>query len=363
MSQRIVIIGIGLLLSVFLATAAFGGCENDLMFARGLEDPAQAFIAEPLDFSKPFKMNKVMGIYVIDRGVNFYRDENNNYELSQCRMQQVSCSPGLTGGAYFGQGNPGYIDLTSANPHKHLNWGVSAPGTYFFEFKLTNAKDINGNPLRDSPVFLMVFIAERDYAAVDVKTAHRMPNGSKVEIGDLKSSTSGDFNGFIYAQTTGRYAGIRVVPNTTIPPGTTFSAKGILGQVGGERTFTINEITSSSAGSAPEPVLMLTKCLGGPGEVINTPSSADAVGLRTTGTLVKVCGTLRQNSYGDVFIDDGCGVQYDPEVKGCRIALEGLVTPFTLPTAGFASVTGISGVDDNLLPVIRPRSSSDVQTY
>ncbi len=352
-----------LVMTILLANAGVGGCENDLQFGLNLDDTTQAFIAEPLDFSKPFKMNQVMGVYVVDRGVNFYRDEFGRYELSEARMQQVSYSPGLTGGAHFGDGKPGYLDLTSANPHKHMNWGVSSPGTYLFEFKLTNAKDANGNPLKDSPVFLMVFIAGRDYALVDVKTAHRMPDGSKVEIGGLKANTNGDFDGFIYAQTTGRYAGIRVIPNTPIALGTTFTAKGVLGRNGGERTLSIHEVTTSSPGSAPGPLLVTTKCLGGPGEVINTPSSVGAVGLRTTGMLVKVCGTIHYNGIGDAFIDDGAGVQNDLEARGCRIALEGLVTPFALPSQGFVSVTGISGVDQDLRPVIRPRSQSDIQTY
>ena len=352
-----------LLMTVALADAGMGGCENDLQFGLNLYDNTQAFVAEPLDFSKPFKMNQVMGAYVIDRGVNFYRDEFGNYEISEVRMQQVSCSPGLIGGAYFGGSNPGYLDLTSANPHKHVNWGVSSPGTYFFEFKLTNAKDINGNPLKDSPVFLMVFIAGRDYALVDVKTAHRMPDGSKVEIDGLVANTADDFDGFIYSQSTYGYAGIRVIPNTPIALGTMFTAKGVLGRNGGERTLSIQEVTMSSPGSAPEPLFMTTKCLGGPGEVINTPSSVGAVGLRTTGMLVKVSGMIRYNTTGDAFIDDGAGIQNDPETRGCRIALEGLVEPFTLPSQGFASVTGISGVDQNLRPVIRPRSVDDIQTY
>jgi len=354
---------LGVLLVAVSLTAAMAGCENDLMFARDIDDPSRVSIAEPLDFSKPFKMNRVMGVYVIDRGVNFYRDEFGNYEISEVRMQQVSCSPGLIGGTYFGGSNPGYIDLNSANPHRHLNWGVSSPGTYFFEFKLTNAKDINGNPLKDSPVFLMVFIAGRDYALVDVKTAHRMPDGSKVEIDGLVANTADNFDGFIYSQSAYGYAGIRVIPITPIALGTMFTAKGVLGRNGGERTLAIQEVTKSSPGSPPKPLFITTKCLGGPGEAINTPSSVGAIGLRTTGMLVKVSGMIRYNTAGDAFIDDGSGIQNDPETRGCRIALEDLVEPLALPSQGFASITGISGVDHNLLPVIRPRSADDIQTY
>jgi len=363
MPNRILLPALGLLLTALSATAVLGGCENDLMFARDPDNPGRAFIAEPLDFSKPFKMNPVMGVYVIDRGVNFYRDESGQYELSQARMQQVSYTPGLTGGAYFGDGKPGYLDLTSANPHKHMNWGVSSPGTYLFEFKLTNVKDINGNPLGDSPVFLMVFIAGRDYALVDLKTAHRMPDGSNVEIENLKSNAGNVFDGFVYAQTAGRCAGIRVIPGTTIDLGTTFSAKGILGRTGGERTLSIHEITSSTPGDPPQPLFVTMRCLGGPGEVINTPSSVGSVGLRTTGLLVKVSGTIHYNGLGHAFIDDGAGIQNDPEARGCRIALEDLLTPFTLPSQGFITLIGISGVDQDLFSVIRPRSSDDLQTY
>jgi len=196
---------------------------------------------------------------------------------------------------------------------------------------------------------------------VDIRTAHRMPDGSKVEIEGLNTSTSGELDEFIYAQIAGRCAGIRVIPDEQIDLGTTFTAKGVLGHSGGERTFSIYEITSSSPGSAPDPLFMTTKCLGGPGEVINTPSSVGAVGLRTTGLLVKICGIIRYNGIGDAYIDDGAGMQNDPEVSGCRIALEDLLAPPVLPSQGFVCVTGISGVAQDLLPVIRPLSISSSQ--
>ena len=344
-------------LTALTAAVIRAGCENDLMFGVGLDDPQQAFVAEPLNFSTPFTMNRVLNFYVIDRGVNFFRNEMGAYELGSVRVQQVSCTPGLTGGAFFGGSNPGYLDLNASNPHKHLNWGVSAPGTYFFEFRLTNAIDINGAPLKDSPVFLMVFVADTGYAAADVKTACRMPDGSKVAISDLIASSDTQFAGLQYAQSSDRRGGIRLQTSAPVPIGTRFSVTGVLGTVGGERTLTVHEVTASAPETAPQPLMTRTSCLGGFGEVINMPSSVGASGLRTTGLLVKVCGRISYNAYADAFIDDGAGVTNEPGVTGVRISMDDLLSPFDLP----AEVTGISGVDENLMPVIRPRASTDVR--
>ncbi len=229
--------------------------------------------------------------------------------------------------------------------------------------KYSEYEDINGNPLKDSPVFIMVFIADRNYAQVDVKTAYRMPDNSPVEIANLLTSTSSEFYGFSYAQTTGGYAGLRLMPDLMIEKGTNFTAKGVLCSTGGERALFVEEVLSPTQVNAPKPIFLSTKCLGGPGEVINTPSSVGSAGLRTTGLLVKVCGNIYYNSAGDAFVDDGTNIHNDPEAKGCRISLEYIMTSVALPSKGFASITGISSVDDNLLPIIRPRSQSDILTY
>ncbi len=338
------------------ANLSFGGCENDLMFALSLENPNQAWIAEPLDFSKPFKMNRILNTYVIDRGVNFYRNDQGNYELSEVRMLQVFCSPGLVGGTYFGGNNPGYMDLTSANPHKHLNWGVSSPGTYFFEFKLVNAKDIYGNPLKDSPVFLMVFIAGVDYANVNLKTAHKLPDTSKVQVSDIVINASNCFDGFMYGQTANRSAGVRIHNANQFPIGSLIGIRGSMGTIGGERFIQVEQLVSSTQSTAPEPLTMISKSVGGFGELLNTPSSLNAYGLRTTGLLINVSGNIKYDDNNNAYVDDGSF----NDGLGLRIATDGLVNTIDLPTSGFITITGISGVDSELKPVIRPRFQTDI---
>lgn len=114
--------------------------------------------------------------------------DDDSYLFSQLTIQQVSISDGLTAiyqfdgvTKVFGPADQGYRgtwtlsedklfeDQISAGPgskgkllyfHQHFDFAADAPGDYYFTFKIVNAKDLQGNPLPDSDVFSIHYIAD-----------------------------------------------------------------------------------------------------------------------------------------------------------------------------------------------------------
>jgi hypothetical protein len=371
----------GIMPSLLAALAALSGLlspamaqhENDLHF--GIADGRLA-VCQPPSFEVPKVMYFVSGAYIRDQGVDFFVPlGSSTYQLSSVTWRQVEISAGLVGGSRFGSGNPGYLDLNANGPHLHLPFVAASPGTYSFTFRLENGIDRYGAPVPDSGLLKMIWVAGSNYARVDFATLRNLPdtpygapgNGfAGVDIDGLVVSAV--FASGFYAQTEGRTGGVFVETGESVSAGDRVRVKGWLSTHGAERWIQAVEVTSTE-GPEPAPVFVKTRDVGGASSGRHTPGTKDGIGVSTTGLLVRVAGVIRYDMWGSAYICDGSGAPDDGSgIPGVRISQEMLSQPIELPADGsWAAITGISGTEvvgeSDVLPVIRPRSGTDVTSY
>ncbi len=372
MRKIIYVLAACFLAATLLPTCALGQHEHDLHFGN---DNGTLAIKRPPNFEVPKIMNDAGPVYVRDQGVDFYVPSGwTHYELSQMRMQQDYITPGLTGGSYFGGSNPGYLDLDSSGPHIHMAFATTSPGTYFFEFHLTNGLDWWGVPVADSGKITMIWVADSNYAEVDLFHIRNMPdtpsgspgNGfAGVEVNGLVVSSGNAFYDGFYAQTSDRSAGIYIESTQSVSAGDVIDVQGTLKTSGGERIIDADSVTISS-GNAPEPMFMPTRSLaaGAPGK--HSPATYEGAGLSPTGMLVKLAGVVRYDTWGDAYLDDGSILpDYGNEKPGIRIDTYKLSSPITLPADGtFTTIVGIAATEKtfsgDVVPILRPRGQMDI---
>ncbi len=147
-------------------------------------------------------------------------------------------------------------------------------------------------------------------------------------------------------------SGIRV--NGTPPTeGSYADISGNLNTLNGERVIIPWHIESSPGPGTPDPLFMLTRCVGGARLNPYTPGITSGIGTNNIGLLIATAG--RVTRIGNSFlIDDGSGTQLEVDST----------TLTNLPDDGcFVFVTGIRGTrqsDDRILPLLKPRRNSDV---
>jgi hypothetical protein len=358
--------------ALVLAAAPMSAHENDLLF--GSED-GRAAVLHPAAYECPRIMlptGPPLNLWVRDIGVDFARETPGGpYFLQSVTWQQVAHTPGLTVGSAFGDGRPGFVNLTSAAPHVHFQAAARSAGTYILRSFLRNAVSREGAPLSPSPEFYTILVAGSDYAHVDLPLLRNLPdtppgspaNGyAGVEVQGLTVSTGAAFAGGFYAQTPGRSAGIFVQSSAAVAEGDTVRVRGKLATVGGERVI-VADTVEAQPGQPPRPLGMTVRSLGGASMGRYTPGTDGGVGVSSAGLLVRVAGTLREHA-GVLYLDDG-SFPLEGQPPGVPISLERLASPFSLPEPGsHVIVTGICGQapdgQGRLRPVLQPRRPEDI---
>jgi hypothetical protein len=104
------------------------------------------------------------------------------------------------------------------------------------------------------------------------------------------------------------------------------------------RLMTASVVVNNGAGTAIKPVIVTEKYSGGKQPNGNTPAVTGGKGIYGVGLLVKIAGSLSQDSVShDYYLDDGSGL-LDGTIKGMK------VISLTTPPTGNKRVTGVIGI-------------------
>lgn len=366
------------------AVSASAQHENDMHF--GVAD-GKMTVKAPTTCEVPKIMYYNDSYWVRDQGTDgvLVSGSPSYYELKSETWQQISYTPGLVYGGWFGQDwlsnppKPGFVNLDDgSNRHTHKNVMAGFAGTYLLKLYLKNGVDHYGNHVQDSDPWTMIWVTcdpnnleAPAYAQVDLPLLRNLPDTppnptdsgfAGVDVSSLVAS--GIFPSGFYAQTENQTGGVFVRTTQAVSLGDRVRVKGNLSTNGSERIFTATEAISATPGLAPKPLGVTTRLIGGGPAGKYTPGTKGGVGLSTTGLLVRVGGVIRYSGTSS-YISDGCTMPSG--LPGVRISQDLLGAPLTLPTDGNPlAISGISGtevVGVDVLPLIRPRGQADVTSY
>jgi uncharacterized lipoprotein YddW (UPF0748 family) len=180
------------------------------------------------------------------------------------------------------------------------------------------------------------------------------------------STVSAKFTGYLYVEdSTERASGIRVQSSAAVVLDQTAQVFGRLTVIDGlERALTDCKVVPGAMGTEVQPLVMVTKWLGGGALNAHTPGVSDGFGPNNVGLLVTIVGTVKDKQPGYIYVSDGSNV---PDSSGnieVRVDTTYLADP---PEIGkHVVITGISTVYDTgaaHVRMIRVRSDADVTSY
>lgn len=366
------------------AVSASAQHENDLHFGVA---SGKMLVKAPATCEVPKILYYNGSYWVRDQGIDgvLVLGSPSYYELKSETWQQVSYTPGLVYGGWFGQDwlgsppKPGFVNLDDgSNRHAHKNVMAGVAGTYVIKTYLTNGVDHFGNRVQDSDPWTMIWVTcdpnnldAPAYAQVDLPLLRNLPDTppnptdsgfAGIDVSSLV--VSGVFPSGFYAQAENQTGGVFVRTTATVSLGDRVRVKGNLSTNGSERVITATEPISATAGIPPKPLGVITRSIGGGSAGKYTPGMKGGLGISTTGLLIRVAGVVHYSGT-DAYINDGS--QLPSGLPGVRISQDLLGTPLSLPADGKPlAISGISGtevVDGNILPMIRPRGQADVNSY
>ncbi|MCC6484601.1 MAG: PQQ-dependent sugar dehydrogenase [Armatimonadetes bacterium] len=183
-----------------------------------------------------------------------------------------------------------------------------------------------------------------------------MPDGVAIALADKIVSAS-LAQGFV-VQESDRSAGVRVSSSQGSSAGQTVAIGGVLGTQGLERYVAADTVYLLNSASAPQPLYLRHRDLGGTTGLAPTPGVSGAISLFNVGLLVKVSGIVTYAEAGSFYLDDGSGLLDGSGHRGVRAYSSKQVL-----TGDFVTVTGICGLEAapaGARAVVRARSDSDV---
>lgn len=193
-----------------------------------------------------------------------------------------------------------------------------------------------------------------------IAEARMLEDGSVVKLSDVAISAKTGAVGpdFFYIEQMDRVAGIRVIGSTGLAEGTKVNVIGTLTTVGVERAVLLDDIEEIASASAPEPLAMITRSIGG-GSVPPVNGVTDGVGLNNVGLLVRVAGQVVPGSgSGTEFVISDGG---NADGLLCRVG-----SGMTVPESGFVAVTGVVSLEDFggvRKPVLLVRKQQDIRSF
>lgn len=209
-----------------------------------------------------------------------------------------------------------------------------------------------------------------------IAQAKEYPDGTIVQLqGKVVTVGTDRFSGQFYVEDPYRTSGIRVAVGSSgisVREGNLVNVTGTITTSYGERQITNPSATViETEVSVTDPLSMLTRDVGGAALNTYTPGVLGGVGVHNTGLLVRIWGRVLQVNTDSKFfyVDDGSGLSDGMGRIGLRVSCGGLAAgnSITLPPVGsYVQVTGISTKQlsgGNLIPVVRPRSQSDIIVY
>lgn len=180
--------------------------------------------------------------------------------------------------------------------------------------------------------------------------------------------------GYFYIQEPLRGSGIRISNTSasrTVQPGSTVTIAGTISSQDGERVITASSVTTTGTATAPKPIGLTNKALGGGWFNAYTPGITDSSGMNNTGLFIRAWGKV--TSVGSNFfylndgsnIDNGTGNPYGVKVSWAWQGSQDGNPPIAAPEVGwFVCVNGISSsevVSNQTVRVLRLRKQNDLQ--
>jgi len=199
----------------------------------------------------------------------------------------------------------------------------------------------------------------------DVK--NQLDDTPVVLTGKIVTAGPAEFDSIMYVQEPNRSCGIRVDLGSLQPSvsiGSLVTVSGILQTVGGERTILNSVITITGSTSAPLPLCMPNRDVGGGTLGGYVPGITDGVGLNNIGLLIRTWGKVTAVLPDCFYINDGSTWHSGSGALGIKV-----LTKESLPrpsVGDYVIVTGISSLEidsTTYRSVIRPRMASDVSIY
>jgi len=209
--------------------------------------------------------------------------------------------------------------------------------------------------------------------AGSIYQAKLLPDGTLVSLaGMIASSSTGDFSGmsggFFYMQSPDRSGGLRVsVPAAQVAGLTRGQVVNVMGPMAttpsGERHITGPMIILGAAGTAPVPLTMNNRSVGG--QTLGSPPQgqagvADPYGLNNVGLLVRTTGRVVSQEGDYLVIDDGSA---DPAAPGSRLFIDRTHLAAPPAVGSTVIVVGVSSLHkpgEDRMRLVIPRTSGDV---
>jgi len=174
-----------------------------------------------------------------------------------------------------------------------------------------------------------------------ISAALSYPDGSAVMLVD--KPVSAKIGSAFWIQEDDRSAGIKVSDGASISPGTRMTVAGRLGTSGGQRSLGQAEVLQGEIGSAPAPIGISHRNLGGKSPNAFTPAVKDGLGPYNIGLLVRIWGVVTKLGSDYFYIDDGAGLVDGSSTGGTpNMGVRILAVPGTLVPGDFVVVTGAS---------------------
>ena len=164
---------------------------------------------------------------------------------------------------------------------------------------------------------------------------------------------SANFTGHSYITESDRSSGLRVNASSA-SEGTVVDVAGTLSTVDGERAITSASVAVVSSRSAPLPLGVVGRDLGGGASGLQ-PGVLNGFGLNNIGLLVTVWGHVNQIGDGHLYIDDGSALR-DGTLTGAEenIGVRVICDPTDYHAGDYLIVTGISSCFETPSGLARP---------
>lgn len=185
-----------------------------------------------------------------------------------------------------------------------------------------------------------------------------LPDGTFVGVSGVKCIATSAQIGAYYVEATDRSCGIRVNTGDSMNVGDLVNVIGFVStRTTGEKQLASAVVSSKTPSTALAPIYARAVAIGGASPGSHCLGIPDTLGAYNVGMLMRVSGEVKAVESGTIYVNDG-----SLPGSGLRVSTASLGT---IPGVGqFVRVTGVvrlQGTAGEAIPVLRPRSSADVQ--
>ena len=254
---------------------------------------------------------------------------------------------------------PGYgSSATSGSSVKThaLNLTGLSPSTAY-HFKVTSTASGKSDMVSGDYTFVT--------AAASVSGMKSLPDGASTGVCGVVISAALT-NGF-YVQDSNRTCGIKVLGTANAGIGDVVTVFGDLTTVAGERVLANAIVTKTSSGTAPKPLALTNKGLGGTDFAYSSGTGAGqrgvacGIGPNNIGLLVRTTGRVTAVSGTFFYADDGAQAHDASAFTGVRVNCDRITMPASGQYVAVSGISSIANLSGDYYRSISPRSAYDIQ--